>query len=37
MEQWRNPSDLEMEEALGDRISLRRFVGLGLQEDAPDH
>ena len=26
-----------MEEALGDHISFRRFVGLDLQEDAPDH
>ena len=26
-----------MEEALGDRISFRRFVGLGLQDDTPDH
>ncbi len=37
MEQWRNFSDSQMEEGLGDRISLRRFVGLALQEDAPDH
>ena len=26
-----------MEEALGDRISFRRFVGLGLQDETPDH
>ncbi len=26
-----------MEEALKDRISFRRFVGLGLQDDTPDH
>ena len=37
LEQWYNLSDPQMEEALGDRISFRRFVGLGLQEDAPDH
>ena len=37
MEQWYNLSDPEMEEALGDRISFRRFVGLGLQDDTPDH
>ena len=37
LEQWYNLSDTEMEEALGDRISFRRFVGLGLQDDTPDH
>ena len=37
MEQWRNFSDSQMEEGLGDRISFRRFVELALQEDAPDH
>ena len=37
MEQWYNLSDPQMEEALGDRISFRRFVGLGLQDDTPDH
>ena len=26
-----------MEEALGDRLSFRRFVGLGLEEGVPDH
>ena len=26
-----------MEEALWERLSFRRFVGLGLQDDAPDH
>jgi len=26
-----------MEEALGDRLSFRRFVGLGLEEAVPDH
>ena len=26
-----------MEEALQDRISFRRFVGLGLQDDTPDY
>jgi len=29
-------SDVELEEALGDRLSFRRFVGLGLEEDVPD-
>ena len=47
LEQWDNLSDPQlsdpqlsdpqMEEALGNRISSRRFVGLGRQEDAPDH
>lgn len=30
-------SDSELEEALCDRLSFRRFVGLGLGEDVPDH
>ncbi|MBN9237366.1 IS5 family transposase [Mesorhizobium sp. YL-MeA3-2017] len=30
-------SDRELEEALGDRLSFRRFVGLGLEETVPDH
>ncbi len=37
LEQWYNLSDPQMEEALGDRISFRRFVGLGLEDDTPDH
>ena len=37
LEQWYRLSDSQMEEALGDRISFRRFVGLGLQEDTPDY
>ena len=37
LEQWYNLSDPQMEEALGDRLSFRRFVGLGLQDDTPDH
>ena len=35
LEQWYNLSDPQMEEALGDRLSFRRFVGLGLQDDTP--
>ena len=31
LEQWYNLSDPQMEEALGDRISFRRFVGLGFR------
>lgn len=30
-------SDPELEAALGDRLSFRRFVGLGLAEATPDH
>ena len=30
-------SDAEMEEALGDRLSFRRFAGLALTDDVPDH
>lgn len=30
-------SERELEEALGDRLSFKRFVGLGLEDAAPDH
>jgi transposase, IS5 family len=30
-------SDAELEDALCDRLSFRRFVGLGLGDDVPDH
>ena len=30
-------SDAELEEALGDRLSFRRFVGLSLEDAIPDH
>jgi IS5 family transposase len=30
-------SDRELEDALNDRLSFRRFVGLGLEETVPDH
>src|SRR5918994_2787282 len=30
-------SDRELEEALADRLSFRRFCGLSLEEDVPDH
>lgn len=32
-----NLSDAGMEEALNDRVSFRRFIGLGLEAAAPDH
>lgn len=34
---WYDLSDPGMEEALGDRLSFRRFAGLGLEERVPDH
>ena len=37
LEQWYTLSDPQMEEALGDRLSFRRFVGLGLEDGTPDH
>ena len=37
LEQWYSLSDPEMEEALGDRLSFRRFVGLGIEDGTPDH
>lgn len=37
LQQWYNLSDLGMEEALSDRISFRRFVGLSLSDAVPDH
>ncbi len=30
-------SDAELEAALLDRLSFKRFVGLGLEDDVPDH
>jgi IS5 family transposase len=30
-------SDMELEDALGDRLSFRRFVGLSLEDRVPDH
>jgi IS5 family transposase len=37
LESWYELSDPGMEEALGDRLSFRRFVGLGLDVAVPDH
>ena len=34
---WYGLSDAELEEALGDRLSFRNFVGLSLQDSVPDH
>src|SRR5690242_9079412 len=35
--QWYGLSDRDLEEALCDRLSFRRFVGLGLEQPTPDH
>jgi IS5 family transposase len=37
LQQWYALSDAQLEETLNDRVSFRRFVGLGLEADAPDH
>jgi IS5 family transposase len=37
LQQWHGLSDPGLEEALTDRLSFRRFIGLGLSEAVPDH
>jgi IS5 family transposase len=37
LQSWYDLSDLAMEEALIDRYSFTRFVGISLDEDVPDH
>ena len=37
LQRWYGLSDPEMEAALDDRLSFRRFVGLALEDDTPDH
>jgi len=37
LQQWYSLSDPGLEEALADRISFRRFVGLSLSDAVPDH
>ena len=37
LQQWHSASDPEMEDTLYDRISFRRFVGLGFEDGTPDH
>lgn len=37
LQQWYGLSDADLEEALNDRMSFRRFVGLSLEAAAPDH
>lgn len=35
--QWYGLSDRDLEEALCDRLSFRRFIGLGIEQATPDH
>ena len=37
LQQWYDASDEAIEEALWDRVSFKRFVGLGLEDAVPDH
>lgn len=37
LSQWYDLSDRDLEEALCDRLSFRRFVGLALEQATPDH
>jgi transposase, IS5 family len=37
LQRWYGLSDAELEEALNDRVSFRRFLGLSLEDAAPDH
>src|ERR1700761_8352935 len=37
LQQWHGLSDPAAEEAVRDRLSFRRFCGLPLEEDTPDH
>jgi transposase, IS5 family len=37
LQQWHTLSDPGAEEAVGDRLSFRRFCGLPLEVETPDH
>ncbi len=37
LQQWYGLSDAELEEAVSDRLSFRKFAGLALDEEVPDH
>lgn len=37
LQRWHDLSDPQLEEALADQLSFRRFVGLSLSESVPDH
>lgn len=36
-QQWETRSALQIDEGLGDQLSFRHFVGLGLQDATPGH
>jgi IS5 family transposase len=37
LQQWYGLSDAALEEAINDRVSFRKFLGLSLEDPAPDH
>jgi len=37
LQQWYGLSDADLEEAINDRVSFRKFLGLSLEAPAPDH
>jgi IS5 family transposase len=37
LQQWYRLSDAELEEAINDRVSFRKFLGLSLEASCPDH
>jgi IS5 family transposase len=37
LQQWYSLSDAELEEAINDRVSFGKFLGLSLEAPAPDH
>lgn len=37
LQQWYRLSDAELEEAINDRVSFRKFLGLSLEAPSPDH
>lgn len=37
LQQWYRLSDAELEEAINDRVSFRKFLGLSLEAPCPDH
>lgn len=37
LQQWYGLSDTDLEEAINDRVSFRKFLGLSLEDPSPDH
>lgn len=37
LQQWYGLSDADLEEAINDRVSFRKFLGLSLEDPSPDH